>query len=143
MAPLCKGSTRGAGEGLFGKHRKTGRKFLFGTEKNTHSHRLPPGGSWHGVPEGECATCAFLPLSVLEEMRDRHLLNLEAIKENLKQKIKSEIRKQAKPRLSAVFQSRRLLPSRLRVPPSSRRKAYSDLLLCRRRKVCRFWVLKA
>ena len=45
MAPLCKGSSRGAGEGSFGKHRKTGRKFLFGTEKNTHSHRLPPRGS--------------------------------------------------------------------------------------------------
>ena len=43
----------------------------------------------------------------------------------------------------ADFQSRSLLPSRLRVPPSSRRKAHGNALRCHKRTVCRFWVLKA
>ena len=51
-------------------------------------------------------------------------LNLNLSPKVRNNKIKSEIHGQAKPRLSAVFQSRWLLPSRLRVPPSSRRKAY-------------------
>ena len=42
----------------------------------------------------------------------------------------------------ADFQFRELLPSRSRVPPSSRRKAHSDQLRCRRKEKCedlRFW----
>ena len=48
--------------------------------------------------------------------------------------------KGTKPRLSAAFQSRGLLPSRLRVTPSSRRKATVDALRCRRRKMCGFFL---
>ena len=46
-------------------------------------------------------------------------------------------------RFFAAFLSRVLLPSRLRVPPSSQRKAHSDQLHCHRSKVCRFLLLKS
>ena len=85
MAPLCNGSCRGATEGLFGKHRiraeihsKRLRKsflivseylqkfpFLCG-EKTRTNQRLPPRGSCRKATEGECATCVFLPYSVLK-----------------------------------------------------------------------------
>ncbi len=42
--------------------------------------------------------------------------------------------KRQKLQLSAIFQSRRLLPSRSRVTPSSRRKVHGDALRCRKRK---------
>ncbi len=45
-------------------------------------------------------------------------------------KKRPKISEDAKPRLSADFPSRRLLSSRLRVTPSSRRKATVDALRC-------------
>ena len=44
---------------------------------------------------------------------------------------------------SAAFQFRRLLPSRSRVTPSSRRKAHGEKLRCHRRKMCKLLLLKS
>ena len=57
------------------------------------------------------------------ESQKSHRLTAPLCKGSCREAGEGLLFKRQKPQLSAFFQSRRLLPSRLRVPPSSRRKA--------------------
>ena len=112
-------------------------------EKNTHKHRLPPGGSWRRRRLKESARLAFSFFFRFDEnLQAVFSLNLNLSPKVRNNKIKSEIHGQTKQKVSADFSFRWLLPSRLRVPPSSRRKATVDALHCNKKQKCRLSVLK-